>query len=613
MIESPEACHEAGGVDLQFFITPDHLADRLWDMMEVKQVDRLLDACAGTGALADAYVRSLDRRSWMSRGDPMKVDAIEIDPRHHAALRGKGYRLSGMDFLSFEGLACYTTVLINPPFHNGAKFVLRAWDGLWSGQVGAILNAETIRNPRTSERRRLLELIERFGKVEIVKDAFATSDTKACVDVALIYLKKPAQEAQGWIQDMIDGLKAEDVPEHGYAAPGELALPVGFVEGQCRAFNAAVTAMRAAVKASAVATHYARRIGKTMVERKAGVTANADLPDEDLGEIVRKEMAAQYHGLKDRAWASVLAHTEAMGKLSSKVKQAAQAQFAEIQALEFTPSNVHGFLMGLVQAQPELQHRMCEEVFDLFARFHVDNCHLHRGWVSNSKHRTLGMRLKYTRFILPGHSRDSGYSTPPYGTLDLLRDIDRVFAMVDGKFEPEVSMASVFTERYRDLFRGARVAASYFELRWYPGVGTLHFFPVRRDLVDRLNRVVGARRSWIPPGDEAEHPTFWRQYKGADKLDKEIREAVAAERKQRAGIRLSRWDDPVGEALKPDGERQQMSVEIVDAAVDHVLAKHGMLEGLQEEISKWRLSHESMQSGPTMLLASSACAVDING
>lgn len=615
MIDDVEAsCREAGSPDLQFYITPDHLADRLWDMMNIKQVDRLLDACAGTGALADAYVRSLGRRSWMSRGEPLNVDAVEIDPRHHAALRGKGYRIAGMDFMCFEGLANYSAVLLNPPFAAGSKFVLKAWYGLWSGEIGAILNAETIRNPHTNERRRLVELIDRFGRVELVKDAFAASDTKARVDVALVYLKKPAQEAQGWLQGMIDALKVEHVEEERFRAPGELALPMGFVEAQCRAFNAAVTAMRSAVKANAVATHFARRIGKTMLERTAGAEAHPDAADDDLGLIVRREMATQYQGLKDRAWSSVLAHTEALGKLSSKVKQAAQNQFAEIQALEFTPSNVHGFLLGLVQAQPELQHRMCDEIFDLFSRFHADNALLHRGWVSNSKHRTLGMRLKYTRFILPGHSRDSCNASPPYGTLELLRDIDRVFAMLDGKYEPEVSMATVFAANTRALFGGARVEASYFALRWYPGVGSIHFFPLRHDLVDRLNRVVGARRSWIPPGSEADNPTFWRQYKGAEKIDKAIRKQVVEEGKKRDGGRVSRWEDPIEEALNPASERQQRSAAVVNAAVDQVLEQHGMLAGFEEEVARALIGPERPEHGSTQLLIPAfQTAVDING
>lgn len=339
-----------------------------------------------------------------------------------------------------------------------------------------------------------------------------------------------------------------------------------------------------------------------MVERAAGEAAKTDAPDGDLEDHVRKEMAVRYHELKDRAWASVLAHTEAMGKLSSKVKQAAQAQFAEIQALEFTPSNVHGFLLGLVQAQPEMQHQMCEEVFDLFGRFHEDNCHLHRGWVSNGKHRTLGMRLKYTRFILPGNARSSGYSTPPHDTLAVLGDIDRVFSMLDGKYEPEVSMANVFTEKYRELFWGARVQASYFSLRWYPGVGTIHFFPARPDLVDRLNRLVGARRAWIPAGSETAHPTFWKQYKRADKLDKEIRQAVAEEVRQRRGGRPSRCDDPIGEVLKPLTDRQPQSAEILAVAADKVLAKHGMLAEVEEEIARCLLAnHESGDEAQPLL------------
>lgn len=579
--------------DLQFYVTPDHLADRLWGMFSGATVDRLLDAAAGTGALADAYVRSMGNRAWAGRDNTLPIDVIEIDARHHPALRGKGYRLAAMDFLTFEGLASYSHIVVNPPFLAGAKFVLKGWDGLWTGEIGAIVNATTIRNPCTAERKRLVKLIEKHGTVEFVEDAFADSETKARVDVALIHLSKPAQEATDWIQPMIDGLKVEQVRDDGFRIPGELALPMGFVEAQCKAFDAAVKAMREAVKAGAVATHYARRIGKTMLERTAGAEGAGEAADPDLGRMVRKEMAAQYLALKDRAWSSVLAHTEAMGKLSSKVKAAAQSQFAEIQALEFSVANVHGFLVGLVGAQPELQQKMLEEVFDCFSRYHADNVLLHRGWISNSRHRTLGMRLKSTRFILPGHARDSGYSSPAHGTLELLRDIDRVFAMLDGKHSPEVSMEDAFSKNYRDLYRGGRVSASYFDLRWYPGAGTLHFFPRRADLVDRLNRFVGVRRAWIPPGDESGNPNFWKQYRSAEKLDKEIRSEVVAARKRRAGGMLSRWEDPVSEALNPCSERRQSSALMLDAAVDAVLERHGLREGVEAEVELARAQLEA--------------------
>jgi hypothetical protein len=59
----------------------------------------------------------------------------------------------------------------------------------------------------------------------------------------------------------------------------------------------------------------------------------------------------------------------------------------------------------------------------------------------------------------------------------MLRDLDKVFAMLDGRVEPEVSLEWVFRYKFRELRDGQRVSASYFDIRYYPGVGTIHFFP----------------------------------------------------------------------------------------------------------------------------------------
>jgi hypothetical protein len=43
-----------------------------------------------------------------------------------------------------------------------------------------------------------------------------------------------------------------------------------------------------------------------------------------------------------------------------------------------------------------------------------------------------------------------------------LGDIDKVFAMLDGKHAPEVSLASVFENQFKALKAGERIDASYF-------------------------------------------------------------------------------------------------------------------------------------------------------
>ena len=559
------------------------LADKAVAAFKDKQVERLLDACAGAGALADAWARLADDSRRYGRRESLGIDAVEIDARHHPALREKGYDVVGFDFLAFEGGSIYSHVLVNPPFVQGAKHVLKAWDMLWCGEVVAILNAETLRNAHSVERRRLLSLVEKHGSVEFIADAFRGLDVEreADVEVALVHLVKPAACAEDWIGPVIEALSIDREVEGDFRLPTELALPASFVENQCRVFRLALKAMRVAVRGNAVAKHFVLRIGATMAERQDGRDSTTD---EDGAEAVRGELRSNYLELKDRAWTSVLRSTETLQRLSRKVQQQAESQFATIKALEFTESNVYGFLLGLVESQPEMQVDMMCDVFDQITRYHSDNAVFYRGWKSNDRHRTCGMRIKTTRFILPGHGSASYSSGPSWDSVQMLADFDKVFALLDGKRRPEVGLIDVFKTHWDELRGGERVASDYFDVRYYRRAGTIHFFARSAPLVDRLNRMVGARRAWLPPATAAATEAFWKQYERAEQLDREVRTAIAEVRRERVnGGWLSTYDDPIRDAFLHESERSSEARAVLSIAVDRVLAKHKLLDALTRE------------------------------
>lgn len=315
----------------QFYPTPPELARRMWAKLREDRVSRVLEPHGGEGHLAD------ERPYWL-RQRRVAVDTIEIDATKHSVLRDKGYRVVGLDFLLFEGGGVYDAVVMNPPFAQGARHVLKAWDMLWAGQVVAQLNAETLRNPHTAERQRLLSLVEQFGTVEYVGSAYSTSEAqrRADVEVALVHLVKPAACNEDWIGPVLTTMSADPCESQSqpFRLPGELALPEDFVVLQVRNFRAAVRGLRAAVQAQAVAGVLASRIGETMSERHKGKTRTTE-PPEIVEAGVQQALAKGYEELKDRAWASVLRSTHAMQSLSSKVQRQAEAQFEQIKVLEF--------------------------------------------------------------------------------------------------------------------------------------------------------------------------------------------------------------------------------------------------------------------------------------
>lgn len=563
-------------MDLQFYPTPPELARRAWDKFKSRDFIRVLEPSAGEGHLVDACPR--DYYGGCSR----PIDCIELDVTKHPILREKASEVVGLDFLQFTGSgAMYSHIIMNPPFAQGAQHVLKAWDLLYDGEIVAILNAETIRNPFSKEREMLVRLVEQYGEVEYHQGAFAVEDAerKTDVDVALVHLRKKAPFYQEMMGDILESLKVDQAADslaNDFYEKSELALPTSYIENSVINFNAAVEAARQAVFAEARCQVYTARVGHSMEEMNGKPTkeANGSL------EYVQHELRKRYADLKNRAWTGIVRSTEVLSKMSSAAQRRLESEFEKIKQLEFTTGNIYGFLAGLMEKRGEIQISMALDVFDEITRYHSDNASFYRGWKSNDKHRTCGIKVKMTRFVLPHHKSESWSRDLSWNSMRLLADFDKVFAMLDGKLDPGMSLHTVFSTQLEALRNGARVSSSYFDVRYYPGIGTIHFFPRDKKLIDRLNRLVGRERKWLPPEGERVSDQFWLQYDQAEKFDKEIRT------ESRKGARNS-WDDPLHGLYMRD-DRGDFARERLTTAIETVLARHGidpdaMLEAPESE------------------------------
>lgn len=558
--------------DLQFYPTPAALAARAWAKFKDRDFIRVLEPSAGAGDLACA------RPGFGSgRGHAVTVDCWEIDITKHDALRKNGFTVVGFDFLTgAQTGSFYTHCIMNPPFAAGASHVLKAWDLLWDAEIVAIVNAESVRNPFSQERKRLVQLIADHGEVEFISGAFAGDDAerKTDVEIALIWLKKTADVRKEVFGDMLEALEQDNETgaglSGGYNAGYEVALPASEIEHQVRLFNLAVTTMRQAVISEAKAGHYAALIGKTMADLSAG-TSDPKKRDYSVATI-RGNLATRYGELKDRAWTSILRSTNVTDRLSAKAQKRLEAEFDSIKQLDYTVANIYGFLCGLIDKQSDIQCEMVEDVFDEISRYHTDgNAVLYKGWKSNTKHRTAAMRIRYTRFILP-HNRSYSHSLD-WDAERRLADFDKVFSLLSGERhdrEGAYGLVRLFRERFDDLRRGQRLASDYFECRYYQGTGTIHFYARRRDLIDRLNRIVGARRQWLPPEGCAAHPDFWCQYEKAEAFDKEIRAAI----KNSSG---RYWDNPLHRMGCHDESEWAEAQAKINRAIDTVLESKGLV------------------------------------
>lgn len=375
----------------QFYPTPPELGRTLCALFE-KEPTRVLEPSAGRGHL----LRALRSRYRRLRKD--QVDVYELNPEYHNDLREQA-TVRGLDFLESGDLSVYSHVLMNPPFRNGVSHVLHAWDRIFSGEIAAILNASGIREPATKEEHRLARLLAQHGRILYVQDAFLTADTlrKTSVEVALIHLRKEPTE-EFWNDTVFDQLAlngtdfaAESEPQ---AAQG-LAVSQGQIPALVRAFRIAWEARKESLLAAYRADHFLRFFQMEM-HKTLGT------PFQPTSNCLHRELQEAYTRLRHMAWMSVLHLPEFQKHLTCRAQAEIQAKFETIEQLEFSVSNIYGFLQGLALQQGDIQAQMVCDLFDQITYANSENCVFYR-WKSNEKHQ-VGMALKCKRFILSGFS-----------------------------------------------------------------------------------------------------------------------------------------------------------------------------------------------------------------
>lgn len=500
-------------LDHQFYPSTYTLACKCHNKFRKKTVIRMLDPSAGRGDLLVPQIEN-KKGSWVSH----PIDCIEIDLDNQAVLRSKGLSVIGHDFLAYQGATLYSHIIMNPPFNQGAKHCIHAWELLYAGELVAILNAETLRNPYTKERRVLAHLVDQYSasEPEYLVECFVTPETqrRTEVEIVIIHLEKVASFTADFIGDLEQ--EADKDVDLDIETPHELMLPASVIENRVITFQCAVAALKESIIAKVKAAHLKRRLGLTMIEMKMNQVSH----DDALTTAVAEDFNREYAALKDAAWTSILTSSDVTNRLSEKSREKLEAEFAYIAGLEFSADNIYAFIQGLIDQQQHLQMAMLCEVFDLIGKHHPDNKAYYRGWKSNTKHRASAFRIMTSRFILPTIDRrmKEAYSMS-CKDLDRLADIDKVFAMLDSKVASATyGLKQLFTDRFDDLYAGERLTCDYFDVRLYVGTGTMHFFPRRSDLIDRLNITVGKHRQWIPQQDLEATASFWTQYTKAEKV-----------------------------------------------------------------------------------------------
>jgi uncharacterized Zn finger protein (UPF0148 family) len=520
-----------------FFPTPRKVARLMLSKITNKEAKYYLEPSAGKGDIADAIRNPITYEEWeeenpehaeknrrrgydgwssnSGRNSRSHVDVVESYPDLISVLRGKEYDVVGFDWLTYEGLSYYDAIVMNPPFSQGAKHLLKAWDFMHNGEIVCLLNQETIDNPHTEERKQLAQIIEQFGTVEPLGDAFSTAERKTGVNVALVYLKKTAPDdaADLWAKNPT----AEK--EFGVEFDGDPAMlairdNLGNMEHW---FNMANEHWMKGIEHIRKASIYLR-------QNKISERHSAD--KVDVGSILTMALQnvhtcraefLRHH--RRQAWISVFEQMEFSRWLDSKQQETFLRDAQRDSTIPFTADNIRSTLENVFQSRKRLFDESVARVFDELCAQAVENGegpvrpgrienHRHsEGWKTNDSYK-VNQRLIFPWAVEMGFSgrlRERGYGSGSAATVT--RDLDRILCVLDGKPYDKCLTVGRAIDSAKP---GELVESDYFEVRGYKK-GTLHLKFKREDLWEAFNKTAAAGKKWL--GEDTQ------QYRPAKRKD----------------------------------------------------------------------------------------------
>lgn len=419
--------------------------------------------------------------------EQLQLEALDDQLRYFFK---EGIHIVHDDFLTYTPYKQYNLIAMNPPFSCGARHLLRAIEmQQHGGQIVCLLNAETLRNPYTAERKRLVALLEQFNAdIEYISDAFSDAERRASVDTALIYLNIPYRDdGERSIFEKIARSKQYAEPDPEERMEIEVTDMIQMIVNRYR------TEIEAGIELIRTYRRMLPYLQRDMNEKGYPIIylTNGDHRETTVNGYV-KAVQLKY-------WSALLKNEKFVGKLTSKLQSKYRERVNSYADYDFSDFNIYALLSEM---NAEIKVGIEDEIgkmYDLLTAEHSyypecsKNRHLYDGWKTN-----LAWKIE-KKCILPCYGIFSEYSTRPreHEAHDVLSDIERILNFFDGDLTADVDLSSTIQQAFKQNIT-KNVRCKFFDATFYKK-GTVHIVFTCPELIDRFNIYAAQQRGWLPP------------------------------------------------------------------------------------------------------------------
>lgn len=479
-----------------FYPTPKEVIDQM--MMNEDIIGKtVLEPSAGKGNIVD----------WLKNNGAAQVIACEKDPNLRKLLDGK-CEIIADDFLTVtaEQISHVDYIVMNPPFSEGAKHVLHAFDIAPAGcTIVSLINDNNLNSGYYSSKNqfkdRLIETVELYGQKEFLGDVFSTAERKTNVYVSIIKLYKEG-EAQDEFKNYFFSQFDEDSANMNQR---EGIMQYNIVRDLVNRYVTAV------------------KLFDETLEAANKINEAARCPDADEYDYIPIKfgtMRGGYDGhvvtinhqqykkeLQKYYWRIIFKKLH-MEKYATKQLRQQINKFIEQQSnVPFTMGNIYRVIDMVVQTNGQRMQTAMLEAFDLICSFSAENSTAGPKWKTNANY------MVNRKFIVPwmcegyrttfSGSNDwnmrKGKEAYPYvrltGYTEQLEDVCKALCFITGtNYDHMPSLHSHHDrEEWGEWFRWG-----FFRCKAYKK-GTMHFEFIDENVWFKFNYEVAKLRGWELP------------------------------------------------------------------------------------------------------------------
>jgi predicted RNA methylase len=435
---------------------------------------RILEPSAGKGDILD-YLKEFSCR--------YNLFCIEKDPELAHILRDKGYKFLDDDFLTYVPDCTFDAIIMNPPFDQGAKHFLKAWEISSNTHIRCLLNEETILNPRTEERKLIKKIIkDNKGEYESLGPCFIDAERKTKVNVILVSIyKKERNEHNFTFTKQFDQEKQYDVYD---LQKNEIANIDVFGNLETR-YNKVREGIAKMIKIKNEIVHYGFDIvGSDVFSLFKNESDSSDMGSyNNICDEVRKQ-----------AWNTLFSNTKMCNVVTTKTRKKIHKQQEQQGHMSFTAKNMENLYSDLFQNMGNIMQDCIVESFDLLTKYWEENrCYI-EGWKTNKRF------YVNKKFILPRSVdimfSDYGYISMHYERRNDLDDIEKALCFLTGqKLEDIRTISEQFSHKEIKLW-GKWHDSTFFEFKCFKK-GTMHFKFKSEDLWNKFNVAACKGKNWL--------------------------------------------------------------------------------------------------------------------